>query len=112
MDNCEHVVGAAAELTDRVLAGCPGVRILATSREPLGITGELTWPVPPLELPRRAGTRARRSATRPPACSPSAPRPYAPVTGPSRRLRRWCGSAASSTACPWPSNWPPPGSGP
>ncbi|WP_189241685.1 AfsR/SARP family transcriptional regulator [Planobispora rosea] len=51
MDNCEHVVGAAAALTDRVLTGCPGVRVLTTSREPLGITGELTWPVPPLELP-------------------------------------------------------------
>ncbi|WP_433240758.1 AfsR/SARP family transcriptional regulator [Streptosporangium sp. CA-135522] len=53
LDNCEHVVEAAAALADRVLAGCPGVRILATSREPLGITGEMTWPVPPLDLPPR-----------------------------------------------------------
>ncbi|GAT66155.1 SARP family transcriptional regulator [Planomonospora sphaerica] len=51
LDNCEHLIEAAARLADRVLADCPGVRILATSREPLGITGELTWPVPPLETP-------------------------------------------------------------
>ncbi|MFB9881603.1 BTAD domain-containing putative transcriptional regulator [Planobispora siamensis] len=51
MDNCEHLVEAVAALADRLLAGCPGVRVLATSREPLAITGELTWPVPPLELP-------------------------------------------------------------
>ncbi|MGV9773017.1 AfsR/SARP family transcriptional regulator [Streptosporangium sp. NPDC003464] len=55
LDNCEHVVEAAAELADRVLASCPGVRILATSREPLGIIGELTWPVPPLGLPPSGG---------------------------------------------------------
>jgi len=48
LDNCEHLVHAAAE-TARVLAqGCPRLRILSTSREPLGITGEVTWTVPPL----------------------------------------------------------------
>ncbi|WP_344946913.1 AfsR/SARP family transcriptional regulator [Actinomadura miaoliensis] len=51
LDNCEHLLDAAARLADRVLAGCPGVRVLATSREPLGITGEALWPVPPLEPP-------------------------------------------------------------
>ncbi|GAA2872226.1 hypothetical protein GCM10010517_32580 [Streptosporangium fragile] len=51
LDNCEHVVEAAAVLADRVLTGCPGVRVLATSREPLGIAGETAWPVPPLDLP-------------------------------------------------------------
>ncbi|WUI01988.1 winged helix-turn-helix domain-containing protein [Spirillospora sp. NBC_00431] len=51
LDNCEHLLDAAARLADRVLAGCPGVRILATSREPLGITGETLWPVEPLEPP-------------------------------------------------------------
>ena len=42
---------AAATLADRVLAGCPGIRILATSREPLNINGETLWPVGPLGLP-------------------------------------------------------------
>jgi len=48
LDNCEHVVEAAARLADALLAGCPGVRILATSREPLGCIGETTWGVPSL----------------------------------------------------------------
>src|SRR4029450_12842877 len=48
LDNCEHLIHAAAE-TARVLAqGCPRLRILSPSREPLGITGEVTWTVPPL----------------------------------------------------------------
>jgi predicted ATPase/DNA-binding SARP family transcriptional activator len=51
LDNCEHLLGAAAVLADRVLAACPQMRILATSREPLNITGEMLWPVGPLALP-------------------------------------------------------------
>jgi predicted ATPase len=51
LDNCEHLVDAVARLADAVLAASPGLRILATSREPLGVTGESLWPVPPLELP-------------------------------------------------------------
>ena len=51
LDNCEHLVGAAAELADRLLGDCPRLRILATSREPLGFTGETLWPVDPLALP-------------------------------------------------------------
>ncbi|MEU6737737.1 BTAD domain-containing putative transcriptional regulator [Streptosporangium sandarakinum] len=51
LDNCEHVVEAAAALAAGLLGGCPGLRVLATSREPLGITGETLCPVPPLALP-------------------------------------------------------------
>jgi predicted ATPase/DNA-binding SARP family transcriptional activator len=51
LDNCEHLVADAAALADRLLGDCPRVRILATSREPLGITGETLWPVDPLALP-------------------------------------------------------------
>ncbi|MEU8660435.1 BTAD domain-containing putative transcriptional regulator [Actinoplanes philippinensis] len=51
LDNCEHVVDAAATLTARLLAGAPGLRILATSREPLGITGESLLPVAGLPVP-------------------------------------------------------------
>ena len=51
LDNCEHVVEAAARLADDLLARCPRLRILATSREPLGILGEALCPVPPLRLP-------------------------------------------------------------
>ncbi|MDK9501311.1 BTAD domain-containing putative transcriptional regulator [Streptomyces katrae] len=48
LDNCEHVIGAAAELAERLLTHCPGVRILATSREPLGVPGEFLRPLEPL----------------------------------------------------------------
>ncbi|WP_431880679.1 BTAD domain-containing putative transcriptional regulator, partial [Micromonospora chalcea] len=51
LDNCEHVVEAAAALAYRLLGECRRLRILATSREPLGITGEALWPVAPLGLP-------------------------------------------------------------
>ncbi|AIJ26113.1 BTAD domain-containing putative transcriptional regulator [Amycolatopsis methanolica] len=51
LDNCEHVVESAAEFAHRVLGECRRLRILATSREPLGITGEALWPVAPLALP-------------------------------------------------------------
>lgn len=51
LDNCEHVVAAAAELADRLLGACPDLHVLATSREPLGITGEVLHPVEPLPLP-------------------------------------------------------------
>ena len=51
LDNCEHVIEAAAAFAHRVLGECRRLRILATSREPLGITGEALWPVVPLLLP-------------------------------------------------------------
>jgi predicted ATPase/DNA-binding SARP family transcriptional activator len=51
LDNCEHVVEPVAELAGRLLRAAPGLHILATSQEPLGLTGELRWSVPPLELP-------------------------------------------------------------
>lgn len=51
LDNCEHVVEAAAALVDELLAAAPGLRVLATSREPLGLTGEAVWSVPTLDVP-------------------------------------------------------------
>ncbi|GIH37731.1 SARP family transcriptional regulator [Microbispora corallina] len=51
LDNCEHVVEDVARLADRLLGACPSLRVLATSREALGITGERLHPVPPLDLP-------------------------------------------------------------
>ncbi|WP_106397011.1 BTAD domain-containing putative transcriptional regulator [Actinocorallia populi] len=53
LDNCEHVVEAAADLVDELLRGAPGLRVLATSREPLALDGEHVWNVPPLEVPQR-----------------------------------------------------------
>ncbi|WP_031466794.1 BTAD domain-containing putative transcriptional regulator [Sciscionella sediminilitoris] len=51
LDNCEHVIESAAAFAQRALGECRRLRILATSREPLGITGEGLWPVEPLALP-------------------------------------------------------------
>ncbi|WP_055590962.1 BTAD domain-containing putative transcriptional regulator [Streptacidiphilus griseoplanus] len=51
LDNCEHLVSDVARLAHRLLAACPGLRVLATSREALGITGETLCPVPRLGLP-------------------------------------------------------------
>ncbi|MBM0236629.1 winged helix-turn-helix domain-containing protein [Micromonospora sp. ATA32] len=51
LDNCEHVIESAAAFAHRLLGECRRLRILATSREPLGITGEALWPVAPLALP-------------------------------------------------------------
>jgi predicted ATPase/class 3 adenylate cyclase len=51
LDNCEHLIDAAAKFCDEVIRRCPGVRFLATSREPLGIDGERVYRVPSLSLP-------------------------------------------------------------
>jgi predicted ATPase/DNA-binding CsgD family transcriptional regulator len=51
VDYCEHLVEAAAELVDVLLDSCPPLRVLATSREGLGVEGEARWPVPPLSVP-------------------------------------------------------------
>ena len=54
LDNCEHVIDDASLLAARLLARAPGVRILATSREPLGIAGESVYAIPPLPFPESA----------------------------------------------------------
>jgi predicted ATPase len=54
LDNCEHLLDAAGRLAAAVLAGCPGVRVLATSREALAVGGEQVWPLRSLELPAPA----------------------------------------------------------
>jgi predicted ATPase/DNA-binding CsgD family transcriptional regulator len=51
VDNCEHLLGAAAHLIGEVMKAAPGVRVIATSRETLSVDGEHVIPVPPLELP-------------------------------------------------------------
>ncbi len=65
LDNCEHLIAACAELSQRILESCARVRILATSREPLQLPGEVTWRVPSLPLPTATtlfGERARAAA--------------------------------------------------
>lgn len=99
LDNCEHVIGAAADLADRLLAHCPGIRVLATSREPLGVPGEVLRPVEPLPPDPAHRLFADRAA----AAGPGSPRTT--TRRPSPR------SAPASTAFRSPSNSPPPGCG-
>jgi predicted ATPase len=77
LDNCEHLVGAAAELCAGLLAGCDDVRVLATSREPLAVAGRrgTGWDRCPCRDPAPRRTRAGRRRWR---CSP---------TGPERSIR-------------------------
>jgi len=51
LDNCEHLLTSCARVVSSLLLSCPEVVILTTSREPLGVAGELVWPIPPLSVP-------------------------------------------------------------
>jgi predicted ATPase/DNA-binding CsgD family transcriptional regulator len=55
LDSCEHVLEAARHVAEVLLRRCPSVAILATSRSPLDLPGELIWPVPPLSMQKRTG---------------------------------------------------------
>ena len=65
LDNCEHLIQAAAELAEQLLVACPGVTVLATSREPLGVPGEAVLPVEPLPDPAALRLLAERGAVDP-----------------------------------------------
>jgi predicted ATPase/DNA-binding NarL/FixJ family response regulator len=96
LDTCEHVVGACATLVHHLLASCPGVRVIATSREPLRVRGETVWRVPPLALPAPAaelgaGELARHEAIRLFADRAAAVRPgFALDAGNSAAVLRLC----------------------
>jgi DNA-binding XRE family transcriptional regulator len=109
LDNCEHVIGAAAGLCAGLLAACDEVRVLATSREPLRVAGEARtgwdrWPCPIwmtwLTWPDRRRWR----------CSPTGPggptRGSPWMRGPGRWWRGWW---RGWTGCRWRSSWPPRG---
>ena len=73
LDNCEHVVDAAAGLADDILGRCPDVTILATSREALAVPDEVQVNVGPLAAPPKMRPRIRSSPTRPSSCSWNGP---------------------------------------
>jgi predicted ATPase/class 3 adenylate cyclase len=64
LDNCEHVVAEVAALTGTLLESCPGVRVLATSREPLGVSGEALLHAEPLDVPSGEGNEGNAEAVR------------------------------------------------
>jgi len=67
LDNCEHLLAACAALVDQLLEHCPGLRVLATSRQALGVAGEMVWPVAGLEVDAEAARLfvERAAAVRP-----------------------------------------------
>ncbi|MES4909488.1 MULTISPECIES: BTAD domain-containing putative transcriptional regulator [unclassified Streptomyces] len=71
LDNCEHVIDAAARLAETLLAHCPGVTVLATSREPLGVPGETVRPVEPLRPAPAHQLFAERAAATLPGFDPA-----------------------------------------
>ncbi len=108
VDNCEHVVDAVADLVTRLLGTCPGLVVLATSREALNVNGEVVFDVPSMSVNgddggcgparrHRAIVTRRRSRARPSGCSWSGRRPRGRRS--SHRvpmLARWSRSAAAS----------------
>jgi predicted ATPase len=87
LDNCEHLLDECAQLAGGLLAGAPGLRVLATSREPLGVPGEAACPVPPLALPAEDAGAAAIAGASAVGCSWTAPRRPGPARG--WRARRW-----------------------
>jgi len=63
MDNCEHLLSACAVLVDNLLRACPNVHVLATSRQPLGMSGEVTLTVPSLSMPDHGSVAAEDRLT-------------------------------------------------
>jgi hypothetical protein len=111
LDNCEHLLSGTAAAADELLAAGDGLRVMATSREALGIEGERLLNVGPLAAPaagarthqrrRRVGCRGAVRGSRAPGRSRLHAR-RAPMPTP------WPTSAAGSTASRWRSNWRPP----
>ncbi|MFF2955337.1 BTAD domain-containing putative transcriptional regulator [Kitasatospora sp. NPDC057965] len=70
LDNCEHLIQSAADLAETLLTECPGLTVLATSREPLGVPGETVLPVEPLPDPVALRLLAERAAAARPGFDP------------------------------------------
>ena len=93
LDTCEHMVQGCAELVHRLLAACPRLRVIATSREPLGVGGEIIWRVPPLGLPPADAGLRPADAGRP---APGAGLADPDVTGRSEAVRLFVERAAAA----------------
>ncbi len=112
VDNCEHLIGGVADLVAEILQRCPAVRVLATSREPLGISGEALCAIPPLGLPPQeaaAGEAADYPAVQLLLARGTAARADFALTADT--VRSIVQIVRASTDCRWPSNWPQRGCG-
>jgi DNA-binding SARP family transcriptional activator len=107
LDNCEHVIEAAAAFADRLLGECRRLRILATSREPLGIFGKCCGGSNRSRCPRREPTPPRSCPPPRCGCFGTARVWCARTSAPTRTpWRPWRGSAGRWTGCRWRSSWP------
>ena len=114
VDNCEHVLEDTSELVEMLVRWCPNVHVLATSREPLGVPGEVVWSVPPLPVPTgtndaldtlQASPAVQLFVDRARAARPTSSSMMPPGPTSSR-------SASGSTEYPSPSSSPRPGCAP
>ena len=108
LDNCEHLIGVCAAVVRRLVGTSPMLRVLATSREPLGITGEVTWPVPPLAVPAddsSAAETTRAEAIRLFEARGDRSRPRSPLTVRTSKLSLQ--SVGTSMGFPSLSSWRP-----
>ncbi len=104
LDNCEHVVDSAADLTELLLHTAPGLRVLATGQEPLGLAGEAVFLVEPLQPADAVELFMERAA----ASAPGFPRdPDAPDEAERRAVAEICSVAWTASRLRWSS--PPPG---
>jgi class 3 adenylate cyclase len=97
LDNCEHLLDACADLAIALLGGAPGLTLLATSREPIGVAGEVSWRVPSLSLTDEAIElfTDRRIMLGPISSSATTMLPP-----------RWARFAGAWMVCHWRSSWP------
>ena len=105
LDNCEHLIEACATLAEALLRSCPELRVLATSREALGINGEVAWPVPSLSLPMSDACRTSKaylSTSRPASSWRGRWRSSRPSRSPRKTRHPWRRFATGWTASRWP----------
>ena len=113
LDNCEHVLAATAALSDRLLRFAPQLTILATSREPLRVAGEVVFRVPSLDIPSPdrplplVSSCSNTSRSRSSSIVPR--RPHRASSSTPRTPKTWRASASASTGCRLRSSWRPDG---
>ena len=109
IDNCEHLLAAVRDVVGTVLAACPRLSVLTTSREPLALAAEYVYRLAPLPLPRVGGGQ---DAAAVPSVAVFLDRAARVRRGAARRPPTWRRSPTSSggsTGCRWPSSSPPAG---
>ena len=111
LDNCEHLLPACAALAHTLLVGCPGLRIVATSREPLLTPGEVAFFVPPLPTLEPGGQAGLAEVSRVDSVALFVARAQAAAPGFELTEQRWPRCAVGWTGCRWRSSSPRPGPG-